>query len=253
MTLRILITSNKSFNVVAPVASSTLNARLARWAALHAVLLLAASATALVLDALWPVAIAGTISFGGFVGAFRQHWTPTGTFGAANTLTALRLGGLLALALWPMPTLWIAGGATALVLLDGCDGWLARRLDHASKFGAFFDKEVDAFALLVLCLLAVQHQGIAPLLITAGLLRYVFAVLMHLGNPPARTEPRTNAARYLYVFMMGAILQPFLPLPTWTEAILWAAVGGLVASFLPYFAWALRLPQRLAGLRRALS
>ena len=238
---------------MASVASSTLNARLARWAALHAVLLLACTGAALAADALWPVALVGAASFVGFAVAFRQHWTPTGTFGAANTLTACRLGGLLALALWPMSALWIAGSAAALVLLDGADGWLARRFDQTSTFGAFFDKEVDAFALLVLCLLAVQHQGIAPLLVTAGLLRYVFAVLMHLGNPPARTEPRTNAARYLYVFMMGAVLLPFLPLPTWTEAILWIAVGGLVASFLPYFAWALRLPQRLAGLRRALS
>ncbi len=244
---------NKLFKVVAPVASSPLNARLARWAALHAVLLLAATATALATDALWPVALVGAASFVGFAVAFRHHWTPTGAFGAANTLTACRLGGLLALALWPMPTLWIAGGAAALLLLDGADGWLARRFDQASDFGAFFDKEVDAFALLVLCLLAVQYQGIAPLLITAGLLRYVFAVLMHLGNPPARTEPRTNAARYLYVFMMGAVLLPFLPLPAWSQVVLWTAVAGLVASFLPYFAWALRLPQRLAGLRRALS
>lgn len=238
---------------MAPVASSTVNARLARWAALHAGLLLACTAAALAWSALWPVAIAGAASFGGFVGAFRRHWTPTGAFGAANALTAGRLAGLLALALLPVPALWIAGSAAALLLLDGCDGWLARQFGHTSDFGAFFDKEVDAFTLLVLCLLAVQHQGVAPLLVTAGLLRYVFAVLMHLGNPPARTEPRTNAARYLYVFMMGAILLPFLPLPAWTETILWIAVGGLVASFLPYFAWALRLPQRLAGLRRALS
>lgn len=238
---------------MAPVASSTLNARLARWAALHAVLLLACTGAALTWETLWPVAIAGTISFGGCIGAFRHRWTPTGTFGAANTLTACRLGGLLALALWPMPALWIAGGAAAFLLLDGADGWLARRFDQASDFGAFFDKEVDAFALLVLCLLAVQYQGIAPLLVTAGLLRYVFAVLMHLGNPPARTEPRTNAARYLYVFMMGAVLLPFLPLPAWAQVVLWTAVAGLVASFLPYFAWALRLPERLAGLRRALS
>ena len=238
---------------MAPVASSTLDTRLARWASLHATLLLVATAGALVWDVLWPVASVGAVSFGGFVAAFRSHWTPTDSFGAANTLTALRLAGFLALAVLPMPTLWIAGGAAALLLLDGLDGWLARHFDQSSKFGAFFDKETDAFALLVLCLLAVQHQDVAPVLVTAGLLRYLFAVLLHLGNPPARTEPRTNMARYLYVFMMSAILVPFLPLPAWTDIVLWAAVAGLVASFLPYFAWALRLSQRLAGLRRALS
>jgi len=238
---------------VAPTASSTLETRLARWAALHAALLLACSATALAWSTLWPVAVGGAVSFGGFVAAFRMNWTPTGSFGPANTLTALRLTGFLALAVLPVPALWIAGLAASLLLLDGLDGWLARRFEQTSHFGAFFDKEVDAFALLILCFLAIQHQGIAPLLITAGLLRYLFAVLLHLGSPPARTEPRTSMARYLYVCMMVAILQPFLPLPAWTAGILWAAVAGLVASFLPYFAWALRLPQRLAGLRRALS
>lgn len=236
-----------------PIASSTLNTRLARWAALHAVLLLTATTAALGWDVLWPVVIAGTTSFGGFVVAFRQHWTPTGTFGAANTLTAIRLVGFLALAVFPMPALWTAGVAAILLLLDGCDGWLARRFGQASDFGAFFDKEGDAFALLVLCLIAIQSQHVAPLLVGAGLLRYLFALLLYVSDPPARTEPRTNAARYLYVFMMSAILLPFLPLPAWTEVVLWVAVGGLVTSFLPYFAWALRLSQRLAGLRRAIS
>lgn len=242
-----------SLRYVVTASSAALDARLARWAAGHAVLLLAATAAALAWNTLWPVALAGTASFGGFVGAFRRHWTPTGAFGAANTLTACRLAGLLALALWPLPALWIAGSAAALLLLDGCDGWLARRFGQTSDFGAFFDKEVDAFALLVLCLIAIQSQQVAPILVGAGLLRYLFAALLYVSNPPERTEPRTNAARYLYVFMMSTVLLPFLPLPAWTEVILWTAVGGLVAAFLPYFAWALRLPQRLAGLRRALS
>ena len=238
---------------VAPTASSTLDARLARWAALHAVLLLAGTAGALVGGVLWPVIAAGAASFAGFAAVFHRHWTPGGAFGLANTLTALRLVGFIALAVLPLAPPWIAGAAAVLLLLDGADGWLARRFEQASDFGAFFDKEVDAFALLVLCLLAVHHQGMAPLLITAGLLRYLFAVLLHLGDPPARTEPRTNAARYLYVFMMGTMLLPFVPLPAWTHFVVWAAVAGLVASFLPYFAWALRLPQRLTVLRRALS
>ncbi|MFO8233549.1 MAG: hypothetical protein R6U20_12920 [Longimonas sp.] len=62
-------------------SSAALDARLARWAAGHAVLLLAATAAALAWNTLWPVALAGTASFGGFVGAFRRHWTPTGLSG----------------------------------------------------------------------------------------------------------------------------------------------------------------------------
>ena len=229
--------------IMAPSARSTLNNRLTRFAALHAVLLLAGASGSFALQSMGPVVAVGVLSFVAFIVAFRSEWTPSGRFGAANAVTALRLVGVLTLALWPWSPgdahLALAGLAGVLFLLDGFDGWLARRTGEASAFGAFFDKEVDAFALLVLCLLAMFLQGMAALVVLAGVLRYLFALCLHLGNPPDATEPRTPAARYLYGFMMVAILLPFLPLPDWTHGIVWMAVGGLVASFLPYFVWVL--------------
>ncbi len=223
--------------------TTQLDTRLARFAAWHAAFLLAGTVGSLGLASMLPIVTVGVLSFGGMVASFRAHWTPNGSFGAANAVTALRLVGVLLLALWPWSPgdahLALAGLAGVLFLLDGFDGWLARRTGQASAFGAFFDKEVDAFALLVLCLLAMFLQGMVALVVLAGVLRYLFALCLHLGNPPDATEPRTPAARYLYGFMMVAILLPFLPLPDWTHSIVWMAVGGLVASFLPYFVWVL--------------
>ncbi len=40
--------------------------------------------------------------------------------------------------------------AVVAIVLDGVDGWVARRTGTASTFGARFDMEVDAFLILVL-------------------------------------------------------------------------------------------------------
>ena len=48
--------------------------------------------------------------------------------------------------------------ATVAALLDAVDGWLARREQIASAFGARFDMETDAFLILVLSLLLVHFE-----------------------------------------------------------------------------------------------
>jgi phosphatidylglycerophosphate synthase len=69
-----------------------------------------------------------------------------------------------------VPTL-VTLAAIALVL-DGVDGWLARRTGTASAFGARFDMEVDAFLILVLSGYAARPIGWWVLLI--GVARYLF-------------------------------------------------------------------------------
>ncbi|WP_457112203.1 CDP-alcohol phosphatidyltransferase family protein [Marmoricola sp. URHA0025 HA25] len=62
--------------------------------------------------------------------------------------------------------------ASVALLLDGVDGWVARRTGTASAFGARFDLEVDAFLILVLSLYVAPATGWWVLLI--GLARYAF-------------------------------------------------------------------------------
>ncbi len=86
-------------------------------------------------------------------------------FGFANWVTTLRALGAIALLAVALDAAFTAlevgvGGrwaavALALVLLalDGVDGFLARRFDQASTFGARFDMETDALLGLALALL----------------------------------------------------------------------------------------------------
>ena len=80
-------------------------------------------------------------------------------------------------------------GVTAIVvMLDGADGWLARRSGIASEFGARFDMEVDALLIMALAMLAWQHGKAGGWVLLSGLLRYVF-----VGGGLARSLARAAA------------------------------------------------------------
>jgi phosphatidylglycerophosphate synthase len=87
--------------------------------------------------------------------------------------------------------------ASVALALDAVDGWVARRTGSASKFGALFDQEVDAFLILVLSIDVARALGIWVLAI--GAMRYVFGAagwfLPWLREPlPPRYWNKTVAA-----------------------------------------------------------
>jgi len=126
----------------------------------------------------------GTIA--GFIWRGLPGHAPHERFGAANGVTVARaafVALLLALvgeALWgevrlDAPLRWtVVSCAMAALLLDGVDGWLARRSGLASDFGARFDMETDSLFLLALSLLVLACGQAGGWVLTIGLLRYIF-------------------------------------------------------------------------------
>src|SRR5436190_23962284 len=104
------------------------------------------------------------------------------TFGIANCITAVRavLVVLAATVIGRPPTppaAWfVAGMAIAATVLDGVDGWAARRFGQSSAFGARFDMEVDALLIMALSVLAWRYGKAGAWVLASGLLRYVFVV-----------------------------------------------------------------------------
>jgi phosphatidylglycerophosphate synthase len=97
--------------------------------------------------------------------------------GPASWVTAARATlavGVAALTLEadPRVAVLVTLAAVALVL-DGVDGWVARRT-ATTTFGARFDAEVDAFLILVLSIYVARSAGVWVLAI--GLARYAFLV-----------------------------------------------------------------------------
>ena len=120
--------------------------------------------------------------------------------------------------------------AVALAL-DAVDGWVARRSKTASKVGARFDGEVDAFLILVLSVYVARSTGAWVLAIGAA--RYAFFaagwLLPWLREPlPPRYWRRVVAATQGIVLTIAAagVLPPAL-----TQAALVGALALLGESF----------------------
>lgn len=203
-----------------------------RWSLGHAVVILVAAAVAAELQSVAPLLGAGAVTFGVLVVLERDRWTPSGRFGAANGITAFRVGllGLLPVGTATGPYVLIALSLLILVL-DGLDGWLARRRTLSSEFGSFFDKETDALFLLLLCGLATFRGPLPVWILGAGLLRYVFVLVLFVTPSPDTTESRSTFARAVYGMMVGAVLTSFLPYPSLYRPLVAGASAALVLSF----------------------
>jgi len=100
-------------------------------------------------------------------------------FGPANVVTAVRSSLVAVITAIVVASLFVrvavpvlAGLVVIALLLDGVDGWVARRTNSASDLGARFDMEVDAFLLLVLS--AYVSHDLGPWVLAIGLMRYAF-------------------------------------------------------------------------------
>jgi phosphatidylglycerophosphate synthase len=99
--------------------------------------------------------------------------------GPADRVTLVRATLVCAVAaltahsyLRPAPALPLVTLSVVALLLDGVDGWVARRTGTASALGALFDQEVDAFLILILSVLVAPTAG--AWVLTIGAARYAF-------------------------------------------------------------------------------
>lgn len=93
--------------------------------------------------------------------------------------------------------------ASVALVLDGVDGQVARRTGTASKLGARFDMEVDAFLVLVLSVHVAWSAGAWVLAI--GAMRYVFGAAAWAA-PWLRAGLRPSIARKAVAVVQGVAL-----------------------------------------------
>jgi len=171
----------------------------------------------------------GAIMAIAFVNLRAHH--PYPTFGAANQVTAARalLVACVAALIGELATPQAAWTAIALsliaTLLDGVDGWLARRTRMSSAFGARFDMEVDALLIQVLALLAWGHGKAGAWVVLSGLLRYIFVAAGWIW--PWMTRPlapnfRRKAICVVQIVALLVALVPSIEPPTSSRI---AAIG----------------------------
>jgi phosphatidylglycerophosphate synthase len=180
------------------------------------------------------------------IGLPRHH--PFAAFGAANQVTVAR-GVLVALLAGLIgersdtgaPQLAVVS-ATIVAVLDGVDGWLARRSRMASAFGARFDMETDAALILVLAVLAWLFGKAGLWVLACGVLRYAFvgaAVLLPWLRAPLPPSERRRAIAVVQMVALIIALAPEVPVALSAPV---AAIGlcALSLSFLLDIVWLLQ-------------
>ena len=211
------------------------------------------------LDAAYPVKILAVFGAGAavvLVGLSKHH--PFGSFGAANQVTLARaalvalLAGLIGeRSAIGLPAL-VTAAAVMVAVLDGVDGWMARRKHMVSDFGARFDMETDALFIMVLAGLAWQFDKAGAWVLVSGLLRYVFVGAGLIAPWMRRALPDSSRRKSIAVVQVIALiltLAPFVP-ATVTPAIAALGLCALTLSFLVDVVW---LSQHAARSRATMS
>jgi phosphatidylglycerophosphate synthase len=170
-------------------------------------------------------------------------------FGLANTIT---LGRAVIISLFAgfighpqtvtESSLLIALMGTLALILDGVDGWIARRTGTAGPFGGRFDMELDGFFILILCLLVIEAGRIGWWILWSGLLRYLYLVAVLLCarlRQPLEPRKRRQAVAVIQTAALLICLPPLLGKPAET-VILLGAVSLLTVSFATDAIWLLK-------------
>ena len=171
---------------------------------------------------------------------YRTRRHPFMRFGPANQITAARAGLVVLVgSLIGEPGLTRVAATAAAVssiatLLDGLDGWLARRTGMVSAFGARFDAETDALLIQVSAILAWRYGKAGPWILLSGLMRYGFVAGGRLWPWMRQPLVPTFRGRMICILQTGALILAIMPAITPPLSAVIAAFGlaALGYSFL---------------------
>lgn len=162
--------------------------------------------------------------------------------GPANGITFLRA----AMTLPVLVLLWLPGTFPETLLyfiviwvgiatlLDGADGYLARRTGRVSRFGARFDMEVDALLILLLSLLVWKVESVGIWVLLIGLMRYFFLLggrVWRWLSAPLFSSRRRQVICVVQTVVLLVALVPAVQAPVSTGIVL-LALTALLYSFL---------------------
>ena len=167
---------------------------------------------------------------------------PGAGLGAANRITLVRATLVLPIAALALQTdglgapvyWWIVALSTVALVLDGVDGWTARRTGSATPFGARFDLELDAFLMLALSALVWLGGRAGAWVLLIGGLRYLFVAAGRI-RPALRGELPPSRRRKVICVVEGAVLVSCLA-PIMPASATGPAAAGALALLVHSFA-----------------
>ena len=179
----------------------------------------------------------------------RPRVLPGPGLGAANRVTLGRATLVCPLAPLVLPPAilgevghwWVIAVSTVAMILDGVDGWIARRTG-TTPFGGRFDMELDAFLMLALSALVWRSGQTGAWVFLIGALRYLFVAAGWVW--PALTAELPPSRRRQTVCVVQGIallvcLGPIVPSPL-ASAVAAVALALLSYSFAVDIRWLAR-------------
>lgn len=133
----------------------------------------------------------------------------------------------------------LAALAGVAILLDGLDGWLARALGSATRFGARFDMEVDALLILILSICVFITGQAGAWVLAIGAMRYAFVAAGWIAPWWQRELPPSRWRKIVCVtqgVVLAALLLPWLQPPV-TQFVAGISLLLLACSFARDAAW----------------
>ena len=168
--------------------------------------------------------------------------------GFANLITGFRavITALIAGAVTQAPTRGLGWTLVAIAIvaavLDGFDGWVARRQRMSSAFGARFDMEVDAFLIMVLSTLAWRFEKAGPWVLASGLMRYAFVGAASVWPWLNAPLPPSRRRQTVCVWQIGVLIGTIAPIirPPLSEFVAAGALIALAWSFWVDVRWLMK-------------
>ena len=121
---------------------------------------------------------------------------------------------------------------TVAICLDGLDGYLARKFNHESVFGSYFDMEVDAFFVLVMSFFYYKFQSIGVWILVPALLRYIYKLARIMVDNKQYVEPKSKVASYIAGYHFFVLLAAMLANGNLQFYLLVSGVSLVSISFL---------------------
>jgi phosphatidylglycerophosphate synthase len=142
---------------------------------------------------------------------------------------------------------WLAWAAFAIaalaLLLDGVDGWLARRGGWCSTFGARFDMETDALLVLLMAALVWQFDKAGAWVLLAGAMRYLFVaagLVLPWMRRPLPDSYRRKTVCVIQILTLLVALSPVVTAPL-SGMVVATGLALLAGSFLADVVWLRRV------------
>ena len=205
------------------------------WNKIHSILFSSLFVLYTIVQVRFSLIIAGGISFL-FYGLIHFHLLKTYKpfAGYANRVTLLRLilviiSGIFYenLADFVLFTIGIS-----IFCLDGLDGFIARKLNQTSEFGAYFDMETDAFYVCVFTVILFEKGFAGYWILIPGFMRYFYGIFILLFGRKVKEEIRTKYGPLVAGIFFVSILSPFVVSPTLYSPVLIISSALLMLSFL---------------------